>query len=185
MASGVSICSNALLMVGAQTINSFDDDSDRALLVSNLWPTFRDSLLRKNYWNCAKKRVILSPETDAPAFDWAYKFTLPGDWVRTLAVGERGIPEEFEQEGRFILADSNVLRLSYISNDVSQYDTELVNVMELGMAARIAYAITQSASLRDSYTAEYRDALKKAGALDGMDEPAQQLGDSPLLAARY
>lgn len=38
MATGVSICSNALLMLGSQTINDFQDqlNLDRAKLCSNL-----------------------------------------------------------------------------------------------------------------------------------------------------
>jgi hypothetical protein len=185
MATGVSICSNALLMLGANTINSFDDDSDRAKTASNLWPSFVDSILRKHYWNCAKKQVVLSPDSEAPAFDWDYQFTLPSDWVRTLQVGKYRQPDDYEHVGRKLLMATNVLYLTYISNDATNYDTELVNVLELGMAARMAYAITQSASLRDSFAAEYRDALRIAKAIDGQDEPPTEFPDSPLLAARY
>ena len=184
MATKVSICSNALLMLGAQTINDFNDENDRAKLCSNLWPTFVDSVLRKHYWNCAKKSVVLSPEVETPAFDWDYQFLLPTDWVRTLQVGKQHYPEAFVQEGRKLLMKTNVLYLAYISNDVNNYDTELVNVLELGMASRMAYAITQSASVRDSVTAEYMDALKKAKMINGMDEPPFELHDSSLLTAR-
>lgn len=185
MATGVSICSNALLMLGANTINSFDDDSDRARIASNLWPSFVDSILRKHYWNCAKQQVILSPDETAPAFDWDYQFTLPSDWVRTLQVGKAGLPDDFEQVGRKLLMATNVLYLTYISNDVTQYDSELVNVLELGMAARMAYAITQSAALQELKIKEYMDALRSAKAIDGQDEPPTEFPDSPLLAARF
>lgn len=35
--SHVSICSNALLMLGAQPINDFSESNDRARLMSNLY----------------------------------------------------------------------------------------------------------------------------------------------------
>ena len=185
MATSISICSNALLMLGAKTINSFDEDSDRAKLVATLWPSFLAWILRNHYWNCAKKRVILSPEVETPAFDWAYQFILPADWVRTLNVGERVAVEDFEQMGNRILFNSNVLYLTYISDSVTQYDNELVNLLEVGMAARMAYAITQSASLQEARMQEFKLALRSARAVDGMDEPPLEFRDSVLLNARY
>jgi hypothetical protein len=39
MASSISICSNALLALGAHPINSFDEASEHARLCSNIYPT--------------------------------------------------------------------------------------------------------------------------------------------------
>jgi hypothetical protein len=98
--SAVEICSNALLLLGAQTINSFDDESDRATLVSNLWPNALEAILRSHPWNCAIRRVSLAPDAAAPDFDYSYQFTLPGDCLRKLSVGLKGQPQAHEVEGR-------------------------------------------------------------------------------------
>jgi hypothetical protein len=71
-ASRVSICSNALLLLGGKTINALDEDNDRARLASNLFEPVRNYVLRRHPWNCAVKRVTLSPDVDTPAFDWAF-----------------------------------------------------------------------------------------------------------------
>ena len=89
-ATEVSICSNALLMLGGQPINDLSENSDRARLASNLWPAVRNYVLRRHPWNCAVKRVALAPDLTPPAFDWAFQFTLPPDFMRVLAVGEAG-----------------------------------------------------------------------------------------------
>lgn len=39
MASSISICSNALLALGAHPINSFGENSEHARLCSNIYPT--------------------------------------------------------------------------------------------------------------------------------------------------
>ncbi|MEK9796979.1 MAG: hypothetical protein VW713_09580, partial [Alphaproteobacteria bacterium] len=88
--SAVSICSNALLLLGDAPISSFDEDNDRTRLVANLYSAKRDRVLRAHPWNCATKREVLSPDATAPAFDWANRFLLPGDWLRTLSVGLAG-----------------------------------------------------------------------------------------------
>lgn len=185
-ASAVGICSNALLLLGAQSISSFVEDNDRALLASNLYPTIKDATLRAHPWNCAVKRVALAPDAAAPAFDFSYQFSLPHDWLRTLQVGEYGREDVYRSEGRKLLADVNPLYLRYIA-DVSEgdFDTQLVQVLTLQMAAAMAYPITKSAALSESLLRQASLALKQAQAIDGQDDPPETLGDERLYGAGF
>lgn len=187
MASKVSICSNALLMLGAQTINSLTEGTDRALLAANLYDSTRDDVLRSHPWNCAVKRVILPPEAAAPAFGYSASFLLPADWLRTLQVGEDGYELDYKTEGGRILADTNALPLRYVfrNDQESTWDAMLVKAMELRMAAEMAYAITSSASMADMHHNKLQQHMKQARAVDGMDDPPQELGDYPLLQSRF
>lgn len=99
MTSSVSICSNALLALGAHPINDFDEDTDHARLCANLYPTVRNKLLRAHLWNCAIKRVVLSPVSSAPEFGYGYQFSLPGDLIRVLSVGESRDDIDYRIEG--------------------------------------------------------------------------------------
>jgi hypothetical protein len=184
--SEVQICSNALLLLGAQTINSFDDDNDRALLVANLWPNTLEAVLRSHPWNCAIKRVALAPDAVAPAFEWAYAFTLPGDCLRLLSIGERGEYPEFELEGRKILFDEAELKLRYVykNEDIPSWDALLVQAAEAYMAMTCAYPITKSASMFEAMTRLWDLKLRQARTIDGLENPPEQLGDFPLLNAR-
>ena len=186
MATDVSICSNALLMLGAQTINDFTEENDRARLASNLFDSTRDAVLRSHPWNCAVKRVALAPDAEAPAFDYAYQFTIPEDWLRTLQVGKEGSEVDYKMEGRTLVSDENPLYLRYVyRNDVvSSWDAMLIEAMTLAMSAAMAYAITQSATLAQLAEQKYQLYLKRARAVDGQDDPPQTLGDFPLLASR-
>lgn len=183
-ATAVSICSNALLILGAQTINALDEDNDRARLASNLYATVRDNMLRAHPWNCAIKRVQLAPDADRPAFGYARKFTLPGDWLRTIEIEGTF---DFTIEGRSILSDSEAINLRYVYRNAveSTWDAALVEVMTLAMAARMAYAITQSTSMEQSRMQELEYTLRKARAVDGQEEPPQTFGDFPLLVGRF
>ena len=184
--SEVQICSNALLLLGAGTINSFDDASDRALLVSNLWPNAREAILRSHPWNCAIKRLALAPDAAAPAFDYSYQFTLPGDCLRILSVGEKGAPQDYELEGRKILSDESTLYLRYIydNDDVPSWDALLVQAAEAYMAMTCAYPITKSASMLEAMTSLWDLKLKQARNIDGQENPPEDMGDTPLLAVR-
>ncbi|WP_297196296.1 hypothetical protein [uncultured Pluralibacter sp.] len=187
MASSVSICSNALLALGAHPINSFDEATEHARLCSNLYPTLRNDLLRLHPWNCAVKRVILSPSTTAPAFDFSYSFPLPGDLIRILSVGRDYDDIPYRIEGNRLQANQNVIYLRYIwrNEDESSWDASLVNLAESMMAARLAYAVTGSASLRDSLNQEAEYRLRRAKAIDGQEDPPEELGGYPTYESRF
>lgn len=184
--SKIQVCSNALILLGQSTIASFSESSDRATACSNLWDNSRQAVLRSHPWNCAMKRVALTPDANTPAFDWAYQFALPGDCLRVLSVGQDGEVPEYKLEGRKILIDDNPLYLRYIfdNDDVASWDTQLVECMTRYMAFSMAYALTKSASLRDSIYQEFTLLLKKAKAVDGQEDTPDEVGDFPFLAAR-
>ncbi|EHD22079.1 MULTISPECIES: hypothetical protein [Brenneria] len=187
MASSISICSNALLALGAHPINSFDEATDHARLCSNIYPTVRDDLLRKHPWNCAIKRTILSPSSTPPEFGFAYQFPLPGNLLRILSVGGECDDIRYRIEGRKLLANINVIELRYIyrNDDESTWDAALVGLAEATMAAKLAYAVTASASLRDTLTQEAAYLLRQAKAIDGQEDPPEELGGYPTYEARF
>lgn len=186
-ATDVSICSNALLLLGAQAITSFTDGTDRAALASNLFESTRDSLLRSHPWNCCITRVALAPDATTDQVDWTYQFSMPGDCLRVMSVGEAGLEDDYLVEGRKILCDQNPLYLRYVARntDTASWDALLVRACELSMAAAMAYPITQSASVRDSMRQELAMHMRLARSVDGQEDPPQTLGDSYLIASRY
>lgn len=185
--SGVTICSNALQMLGAKPINDFNEKTEHARLAKSLYPSVRDDILRGHPWNCATKRVILAPLATAPAFDFTYQFPLPGDWLRTLQVGKKGQQDEYRSEGRNILANVTTLHLVYIfrNEDESSWSTNLIELAELQMAAKMAYAVTKSSSIRDSFRDEFARAFKVSKAIDGQDDPPEEFSEGTLLEARF
>lgn len=194
MATAVSICSNALLRLGADPINSFDeantfgDNIDRTRLVANLWPTIRRHVLRSHPWNCAIKRVLLSPDATPPAFGYARRFLRPSDWLRTVAMGERpGDFCDYVSEGGYFLSNDEALLLTYVfdNDNPASWDSALVGVMEAAMAAALAYPVTKSTSLAEALSIELRNVTAAARAADGQDDPPQTLGDFPLFGSRF
>lgn len=187
MTTAVTICSNALLELGADPINSLEEGTKFARLCANLYPSLRDDVLRAHYWKCATKRVILSPLEEKPAFGWAYQFKLPGDWLRTVQVGDQYCQPDYEQEGMNLLMRVSECKLKYVwRNEVeASWSRNLIRQMEIEMAARLAYAVTKSTTVRDSKLQEAMAHLKVAKAIDGQDNPAEEFAEASLLTARY
>lgn len=192
MASAISICSNALQMLGDSPINSFTDGNstnglDRARLCANLWPTVRDALLRSHTWNCATKRVVLSPASEAPAFGYTHKFALPGDWIRNVEInGYASERVDHVIESGYLLMNGSTLSLRYIwrNEDPGSWDTMLVNCAELAMSARLAKPITDSITQQQNQEQLLELALRRARAVDGQDESTSMLGDAAIWGVR-
>lgn len=184
--SEVQICSNALLLVGGRTISAFTDDGDPATLCSNLWPTVRDAVLRSHPWNCAMKRVVLAADAVAPAFDWAYRFQLPGDFMRAWVVGRDDESPRWQIEDGYVVLDDKVCYLRYIRQltDVTKYDSLLTLAMTSGMAAVLAYPITKSQTQQDAMTKLHQFHLRLARTADGMEGTGEESEVSTLIAAR-
>ncbi len=186
-ATSVSVCSNGLLLLGAKPFSDFSEPQDHVTLCANLYPSIRDTTLRAHPWNCATKRVLLSPLSTKPAFDFQYEFQLPSDWLRTIQVGTKDNKIPYRSEGRKILANVAALPLVYIfRNEIpGTWSTNLIHVMELAMAASLAYPVTSSTSLMQAKQQELAAALKFAKAIDGQDDPPEEFEEGSFVESRF
>lgn len=190
MASDVSICSAALMMLGDAPIATLDENTKRAMIVRTIYAQARDDVLRCHPWNCLTVRVLLSPETTVPAFGWTAQFIKPGDCLRVLGVGDEDYgPDDYTTEGSRILANTDALKLVYVARkDEGEWDANLVGLMTRRIQLDLAYPITKSTSLRDTLRQEYyaprAGALAMAKAADGQENPPELLGQSTFIAVR-
>lgn len=186
MSTAVKVCSDALVELGLAPINSFDPNADRSIAAENLYPQVRDNVLRSHPWNCAIKRVVLSPDTVAPAFGWTYAYTLPGDCLRVLSIAEKRRRIPYAKEGNALLCDEGAVYLRYVyrNDNPATWDASLFRAMTLAMAAALAIPVCEDANKKQEKERELLAVLRTARAVDGQEEPPDELDDYPLLAAR-
>lgn len=182
----VSICNEALSMIGAKTIQSFDDNTENARRCASVYDSSRRALLRMHPWSFAKKRAQLAPVTTHPSFGYGHAFPLPKDFIRIVDAGEIN----YEFEGRHILADTNLINLVYVSdNDNEQtWDSLFSECMALYLVNKLAKPITGSNAEGDSAWQKLQNMLKQARTINGQERPAQDFAAnySPsLIGVRY
>lgn len=187
MSTDVKICSDALVELGLAPINSFTDLNDRTLAAWNLFPQVRNFLLRSHTWNCAIKRVVLSPDTQAPAFGWASAFSLPSDCLRVLSVTPNRERVPYEVEGGKVLCDEGAVYLRYVfrNEQPATYDPALFRALTLAMAAVLAIPACEDQGKKQEKERELMAVMRTARAVDGMEEPPDSIDDFPLLAVRF
>ena len=87
MASGdtkLSICSDALIMLGAAPLSSFSEGTDAAQITDRLYDDIRDSTLGMHPWTFSFKKTQLSRTTDTPVNEYKYEYNLPGDRINNV-----------------------------------------------------------------------------------------------------
>jgi len=103
----VTLSNEALALAGERMIMSLDDASNEARLCKRFIHGVVTEVLRDGVWHFARKRVVLAPLAEAPAFGWTWQYQLPGDFIRLVElngalVGEADCPL-FTTEGRRLL----------------------------------------------------------------------------------
>lgn len=187
MASKVSICSGASLLVGAAPFSDMSDNTTSARLTLNLFDDVQDDLLRAHPWSFATTRVKLSPLASKPTYGFKYEFNIPSDMIRLLSIDSFYVGQNFKLEGGRILANVSALDLCYVfrNTDVSTWPSDFVNAVKYELASQIAYPIAKSDTLRQTLEQKAQYKLMVAKANNAMETPSQHFKINPLLQARY
>lgn len=191
MASVVDICNSALNLLGASTITALTDDSKNARLCNQRYEPIRNRIFRSHAWNCLTKRVQLAADSDAPVVEYTNQYTLPSDCLRVLKI-HTGATDSIESdidyvvEGRKIKTDEGTVYLVYIAQitDPNEYDTYLQESISSALAADIAYAITNNATLAKNYQETADERLREARFVDATENSLGTVESNEFTDAR-
>ena len=191
MASVVDICNSALNLLGASTISSLTEDSKNARLCNQRYEPIRNRMFRSHAWNCLTKRVPLAKDSTAPVVEFANQYTLPTDCLRVLKV-HTGTTDSIKDqidyvvEGRKIKTDEGTIFLIYIATitDPNQYDTYLTEALAAAIAADLAYAITNNATLANNYQSLADERLREARFIDATENSLGTVESNEFTDAR-
>ena len=182
MASVVDICNSALNLLGASTISALTDDTKNARLCNQRYEPIRNRIFRSHSWNCLVKRVQLAKDSASPVVEFANQFTLPSDCLRVLKI-HNGVTDsiksdmEYRIEGRKIKTNEGTIFLIYVAEntDPNIYDMNLQEAISHQLAADIAYAVTNNATLANQYMQRADERLKEARFIDATENSVSQI----------
>jgi hypothetical protein len=198
--TGVSICSDALLLIGAKAISSFNDGTDESSVCDRLYPDIRDSTLSMYPWSFSMKKVQLAQLITTPTTVWKYEYQLPGDKLSNpRAVYNSANPGSPVQKDWEIQGDKLLTNLTSVFIDyqfsvpefaMPQYFVQLMKYM---VAWHIAETITEqqdkSAKWQRVATGDVSENgrggyFRTAAQIDGQNNPVRIIEDYSLIAVR-
>lgn len=204
MATGdtnIKICSDALLMLGANPISSFTEGTDEANICDRIYPDIKIKTLATYPWSFSFKKVQLARLVTTPATEYKYEYQLPSDIIGTpnavYDADEVGAPRrrEYRLLGDKILTDYEEVYVDYQYN-VPEYALPhyFVQLLKYQLAWHLAMPITDQVD-RSEYWKTVAEGtpgengrggyMRQAMNIDGQGKPTNAIQDFSLIDVRY
>ena len=182
MATDISMCSNALLMIGHGTISSFTEGGAGAEVASNLYTSTYEALLSVHRWRFASAKSQLGRLTDTPLNEWSYAYSLPSGYL----IGIKTYPDiEYEVYENKLYANAATVALDYLFKpDESRLPPYFVKALEYDLASQFAVPVTGNRSLGVMYAERFERQLQRAKYADSQSRPIEGIVDSPFTEVR-
>lgn len=181
MASEIDICTSALLMVGANSINSFQDESREARVCAAIYETTRDDLLTRHPWSFALGQQQLSQLVTTPLFGYAYAYQLP---TEPLCLRVQGIDGNYEYrvfEDKLYTDRTSVNILYIFQAPESEFKPYFTRALELELAAILSIALTEDGAKSDRFGNMAQMQLRKARNTDSQQSTPGKISDENFL----
>lgn len=182
--SAVQICTNALGMLGEDSIIALTDTSSRAIWCNSFFPSARDASLEQMKPNFAKKIRTLAQISPAPTIKWDYGYTLPADYITMVEI----IPalKDYEIIDQTLYTDEAAVDIIYIfrDTDTTHWSPLFTEYMTYKLAALLANPLKadlEHAQLLDRKAEMIR---VKAQILDAQEESTKALTADDLITVR-
>jgi len=189
----------SLALIGAQTVSDYDTSTSReAVLINALFPAFKLKSLELRRWNFASKRLKVVSTTPLTDDEYQYEFDLPADLVNLQAIfsdsSYLSTYYKFNFSNGKIYANVDTIYIKYTFDaDVDVWNGSFTNFMIYALAAEICYNLTGQQVLKDRLeqdaygpVSSNRNGgkLGEASRVNGQQNVARVIQDSPILAAR-
>lgn len=185
MTTDLSICNAALVLVGDNQIQSFDDSSRAARLCSALYETTKLSLLQKNPWIFTLEQIQLARTVNTPLFDYDYEYQLPTNSLRVIKTDAINQDYRIHKDKLFANVDTIEI-LHQIDPGEQAFPAYFTRALELRMAELLAAALMQDETYSRLMNEKYLLAIREARAIDAAQDPNQTISSEEfsLIAIR-
>ncbi len=205
MTTNVSIASQALLLLRAETIGSFSEDSNESEICNTMYEEHIKSLLSIYPWTFATKKRQLNQDTTDPIGEYTYSHIIPAEALLIWAlfnsdqVGANPVRDydiyNADATSRRIYSNYDTLYADYvIYPNESMWPSYFTQFAINSLAGILAIPVTGNADLAQYYTTQAygtANSNRKGGlfgvaaAMDSKQKRNEYIVSSPIIEARF
>jgi len=174
--TAIDICSKALLLVGANAIQSFDDGSRESDVCSSIYELVKDTLLTNRLWSFSLRQQNLARLNETPLRDWKYVYNLPTSILRVKKVSQS---KTFDIIGNKLYSNSPAVSIDcQVTVDVDEmpayFQTALISELASKLSVSLLgdsnkYQLFSQLAQRDLINARLADSQSKPNIAFGED----------------
>jgi hypothetical protein len=177
--SKFDICNKALVLVGANTISSFTQNTTESKVANQLYESTLENLLTRCRWRFASKQAQLSKNTANPDARYDSSYALPNDAhiIHTVTVGDDVI--KYDRYGQNLF--TNTTSSDTVIADYTFQPSESIfppyfkQTLVFELASLFAGAIARNDQLSELYHKRSIAQLAIAKATDGQAQTTRRL----------
>lgn len=200
MPSRVDVINRALIKLGTPTVADPSEDSEQAIKAGLVFDSLLLAELRRNPWSFAVTRALLAPLATKPAYEWAYQYQLPADFVRVVQINDywdfAGVREATDaptvpyalESGMILTNFTAPLKLRYVRNvssDPNSWDAAFIEAFACRLAEELSETLTKSATKKAVMQNDYREGIREAKRVNAIELPPVPLPDNSWITGRY
>jgi hypothetical protein len=187
----VDIATRGLIMIGAQPISSFTDDSTEALVTNNIYEEIVESSLTRHRWRFSTGQKQLSLLTDTPVGRWTYAYQIPTDplVLQIIAVTVNDYNINYNRYEDKIYVDdhgsSSTLVMDYIfRQDESKFPPYFRLALEFQLASIYAGAIARDTAMIKEFSERAERQYLIAKNIDSQETTTNKLDTNRFINLR-
>jgi len=184
MSSKIDIASNALLLIGDEPINSFDEPGAGATAAANLYPDSYGMALSEHPWSFATKyqklnRLAAVPD---PLINFKFGYQLPTDLIRLWQIAPHS---NYEIVDGVLYSNQNELlaRYTYKPSE-TVLPPHFTKSLEFLLASQFSISVTESTTKHELFERKYLKAIAQARTIDSQSHPQTPIVDRPFVDVR-
>ena len=182
MANKLEIYNAALNECGKRRLTSLAENGESRRVLDEHYSNVVYDCLQEGSWNFAMETVKLVADTGVtPNFgDFTEIFAKPSDWSHTVEVSTdesfTNILTQYDDDENYWAASTSPIYVRYVSNDtgmgfdLDRWPRKFTRYVELELASRSCYRLTQSASREEKVEKRRDKARTSAKNTDAMNE---------------
>lgn len=189
--SKIGIANLALYKIGGQRITSFQDGSNSARVINDIYDQCREFVLEEHPWSFATTSIALQTLAITPidmGDGLSIAYALPSDWLFTYMINyPYATMRKEEISGQSVLLCNTAgLKIKYIFNndDPTKYSAKFYEALACKLAKEACFKLVQANSKVSAEKVDYEMALFNAIAADSKNSSPDQPQQDEWFVAR-
>ena len=183
MANKIDIISNALVLLGHDTINSLSDPGRVVRVAVSLYDDIKEDELTSSNWTFAKVQAQLAKLTVGPIDEFENAYQLPSDLLKVLYIRPRVRYKIYGD--KLFTNESGSVFINYIANvGEAMFPPSFARMLTFALAIDESIPIREGFTVSEVLDKRYLKHRGRATQADSSQTPQDRLASNPLLAAR-